>query len=306
MTHTPVPPRPILSADGRRIACPGGEGVWLIDGNTSRRAAVPHVVELAAWDAVGLVVAGGGHVSALGADGRVSWTRTFPAEVRALARDGRVLAIALDRDGSSVELVDPVTADPVGRIDVGDAEFEGLLVSTDRVLVWGFAGSDADTAPWFGRLVSTAGVELWTGDGAPPEPQGVLWPLSSAGSEEQLIGVFDVSSLRILQRAGDGWTVIDTRPWPGRGLSAASPNGRFVATLTADWNGTADAHSVRVVDLRADAAVFKTAVDEPGQFPTIAVDDEARLTLASGFPGAEVSVLTCTADGTTTVRHHLA
>jgi hypothetical protein len=139
----------------------------------------------------------------------------------------------------------------------------------------------------------------------PSEPQGVLWPLSSGVSDRPLIGVFDVSSLRILQSAGNRWTVLATHPWSAGGLSASSPGGRLVATLTAEWNGTADAYSVRVLDLHADEVVFDTAVEEPGLFPTIAVDDDARLTLASGYSGAELSVLTCTSDGTTAVRHDL-
>ncbi|HEY8788659.1 MAG TPA: hypothetical protein VIM10_05950 [Actinopolymorphaceae bacterium] len=307
MTHTPVPPRPILSADGRRIACPAGEGVWLIDAAAPRRVPVPHVVELAAWGSSGLAVAGGGSVSGLDSDGRVSWTRTVRGEVPALALADGVLAIAVSGDRSSVDLLDPVTAGPIGRIDLGTAEFEGLLASGDRILVWGVEGpDDGAAAPWLGRLVSTAGVELWAGDGAPAEPQGVLWPLSRGASARQLIGVFDVSSLTILQHAADGWAVLDTRPWAGRGLTSSSPGGRFVATLTADWDGNADLYSVGVLDLHTDATVFETAVEEPGQFPAVAVDDDARLTLASGFTGAELSVLTFTAEGSGTVRHRLA
>jgi hypothetical protein len=309
MTHTPVAVRPILSPDGGRIACPDGEGVWLIDGTGTHRASTVHAVELASWGSTGVVVGGARTVSSLAPDGRVMWTRTFPGEVAALAVADGVLAVALTGGRSTVELVDPVTAESTGSIDVGAGVFEGLLATPDAVLFWGFAESDEDAdtgvGPWFARLVSTAGDEWWAGEGAPAEPQGILWPLSSSGSDRRRIGVFDVSTLRILHRADDAWTVLDTRPWPGRGLSASSPGGRYIATLTADWNGTDDAYSVRVVDLHAAATVFETAIDEPGQFPTVAVDDDAHLTLASGISGTDVSVLTLTVDGRRAVTHTL-
>ncbi len=306
MTHTPVPPRPVLSPDGQRIACADGEGVWLIDHTGPHRVSTTHAVALASWGSDGVVVAGARSVSSLAPDGRVRWTRAFDADAGALAVADGLIAIGLTGDRSWVELVDPATAESTSSIDVGAAVFEGLLATPEAVAFWGFAGADGDTGPWFGRLATIAGVDMWTGDGAQSEPQGVLWPLAPARSDRECIGVFDLSSLRILQRTDDdAWTQADTRPWPGRGLSASSAGGRFVATLTADWNGLADVHAVRVVDLRMNSVVLETGVAEPGQFPTIAVDDDARLTLASGFAGGEVRVLTCSVDGTTTVRHRL-
>lgn len=309
MTHTPVAPRPILSPDGHRIASPGGEGVWLIDGTGTHLASTVHAVELASWGSTGVVVGGARTVSSLAPDGRVRWTRAFPGEVAALAVADGVLAVALTGGRSTIELVDPVTAESTSCIDVGASVFEGLLVTPDAVLFWGFAESEDDAGtgvgPWFGRLVSTTGDEWWAGEGAPAEPQGILWPLSSSGSARRRIGVFDVSALTILQPDDDGWTVLDTLPWPGRGLASSSPGGRFVATLAADWNGTADEYSVRVLDLHSDAGVFQTAIEEPGQFPAIAVDDDACVTLASGSAGSQLIVLTLRADGRHAVTHTL-
>ncbi|MEP6641744.1 MAG: hypothetical protein ABJB93_07525 [Gaiellales bacterium] len=285
MTHTQSAPRVVLSADTTTAAVPRGAAVELVELATGarRRIELPDHAEVLALSPDGAwLAAGAGHVTVVDcAHGprTLAHTRVDPP-LRRIAV-GRGLVVGLS-GSESESMLRAWSGDPFELFAAGPSwegvAAEGLALDSEhaRAVVWGLQGEKADLGEGerFVRLCAVgAGTvsELWTGEGAPAEPNGFLLPLDGGS-----LGVYDEDGLVVI--AAGEWQPSGHMAWGNIETAVASPDGSHVAWVGADAD---DRTRVRVAEVESGTLVCD-AVMPSVALPVLAVSDAGRAVVAFG------------------------
>jgi hypothetical protein len=292
------PPLPVISGNGKLVACLFNTNLYIINSIDVSLAAVelPHEGRLTAIsphaDLIG--VAGYGQVSLF--EGRSPFsllaTADTPAPLFRLAvGDGGLVAgvVDIDRQMSTLcvwrgEKLSPSFA---GKGEpLGEAAPYGLQMdaSRNRIVVWGLSGSGAfsGTGEWFVRLMSFAesGLKtIWRGADVPFVPEGCLLPL-----ENGALGIYDRETLALLSispNAEPQLRMSESGIFSDMETVVASPDGTHMAWFYTTWDGEQDHYHIRVVQVSDRSVVGEASPESLGWFPAMAVDDSGRVTIAS-------------------------
>jgi hypothetical protein len=285
LTHTRSAPRVVLSADTTVAAVPRGAAVELIDVavGTRRRVELPDHADVIALSPDGSwLAAGARHVTVVDCAHEprtLAHRRVDPPLRRIAVGRGLVVGLSGSEDGSmlrawSGDQPELVAAGPSWE----GVAAEGLALDSDhaRAVVWGVQGEKADLGDGerFVRLCAVgAGTvsELWTGAGAPAEPNGFLLPLDGGS-----LGVYDQEGMVVI--AAGTWLPSERLAWGNVEIAVASPDGSHVAWVGADAD---DRTRVRVAEVESGTVVCDALMPAVA-LPVLAVSDTGRAVVAFG------------------------
>jgi hypothetical protein len=288
LTHTRSAPRVVLSADTTTAAVPRGAAVELVDvaSGTRRRVELPDHAEVLALSPDGSwLAAGAGHVTVVDCAHEprtLAHTRVDPPLRQIAVGRGLVVGLSGNEDES---VLHAWSGDPLELVAAGPSwelvAAEGLALDSEhaRAVVWGIQGEKADLGDGerFVRLCAVGAgtvTELWTGEGAPAQPNGFLLPLDGGS-----LGVYDGVGLLVI--AADEWRRSDHLAWGNVETAVASPDGSHVAWVGADAD---DRTRIRVAEVRSDTLVSDAGMPAVA-LPVLAVSDAGRAVVAFGeFP----------------------
>lgn len=311
---TPSPPFPVLSADGNALLVLDGATavLWRRDGQT-RRMALPFVADRAALSPGGrfLAVGGSEQVAVLPVDDGPMEDGDWPTEGVRLPVAHPVFRLAVGDDGSAVAALsqerqtssllcwpNPREMAAPMQAELGQCAAYHLAWSPqsgDRaghLLVWGLAGprAFAGAGRHFARLLEWSEALpglLWSAESLVRPARGYLFPPGA-----QWLGVnwrehLEVYPLSALPPAPPA----QTHSLAHLEQVAASLGGKHVAWL---WSEEARAgqslHHLRVASLPDGREIDRADFEQLGHFPTLAVDDNGRATLAYGLHDERVVV----------------
>lgn len=323
--YIPFPPQAVLSGNGHVAAAIVGGTVHLVNTRDGSAEAVPlaHEAELVAVDpeAKTFAVAGGGQLSLLTCipGPRLLATAALPMRLYRLVmgRGGLVAGIASSDDMAASLLFawrgEELRAALAGNWEsLGPVAIDGLHLDgvRRRALYWGLRARQVvlqegepayvafdeafqgDGEPF----VNLAGLEdgglqvSWTGQGAPPEPNGFLLPL-----EDGRLGAYSRDTLVVLasgDEPGGVWRPVARHDWGDLETLAAAPSGTHLAWVFTTWDGEQDTYHVRVASLSGQLLDEATLDDEPADLPVLAVDDAGVATLVYVDSGPTIVALT--------------
>jgi hypothetical protein len=298
VTHTRVPPPPLLSRDGSTVAVVSGrmlERASIADGaRTSLELA--HDAEVVALAADGARAFAGGAESLTLCGAAV--LRTVPAggSVLRVALAGG-LAAALVRDGDrtllrawSGDALDPL----VEGLALGELAPDGLLCdgARRRVLAWGVRGPDAALGE--GELavalveIGADGPQLvWSGEGGAAGPNGFLFPLAGGA-----VGSYARDELVLLAPAAQGWERTARVSLADVESAAASPDGSRIAWSFSRYDEATgqDVGQIRLARLPAGTVERTLRAPAAGTFESLAVADDGTVSLAATRYPRELTV----------------
>jgi hypothetical protein len=298
MTHTPVPPPPVLSRDGSVVAVAVRgvlERAAVADGRRSSLE-LPHAARIAALGANGeRAIVGGGGALTLCSDAVLRTTEVEGVVVR-VALDGDVTA-ALVRDGArtTVHAWLGDSLEPLGAgLDLGELEAEGLLVdgASRRVLAWGLRGpraalGEGDLAVALIEIGADGPHVVWSGDAGAADPNGFLFPLAGGA-----VGSYSRDELVLLAPADGRWTRTARVPLADVESAAASPDGSWIAWSFSSYDDSAaqDSRHVRVARLPGGALERTLTTPAQATFEALAIDDGGAVALATTRPPGMLAV----------------
>jgi hypothetical protein len=285
LTHTRSAPRVVLSADTTVAAVPRGASVELVDvaSGARRRVELPDHAEVLALSPDGSwLAAGAGHVTLVDCAREprtLAHTRVDPPLRRIAVGRGLVVGLSGSEEASMLRAW---SGDPLELVAAGPSwegvATEGLALDSEhaRAVVWGVQGERADLGDGerFVRLCTVgAGAvsELWSGEGAPAEPNGFLLPLDGGS-----LGVYDGDGLVVI--AAGVWRRSEHLAWGNVEIAVASPDGSHVAWVGGD---AGDGTRVRVAEVESGTLVCD-AVMPAVALPVLAVSDTGRAVVAFG------------------------
>lgn len=281
-----VPRHGSFSARTRPLQpCRGGRAVELVDVATGarRRVELPDHAEVLALSPDGSwLAAGAGHVTVVDCAHEprtLAHTRVDPPLRQIAVGRGLVVGLSVSEDES---MLHAWSGDPLELVAAGPGwervSPDGLALDSEqaRAVVWGVQGEEADLGDGerFVRLCAVgegAVTELWTGEGAPAEPNGFLLPLDGGS-----LGVYDGEGLVVI--AADEWRPSRHLPWGNVEAAVASPDRSHVAWVGAD---AGDRTRVCVAEARSGTLVCD-AVTAAIALPVLAVSDAGRAVVAYG------------------------
>jgi hypothetical protein len=285
LTHSRPAPRVVLSADTTVAAVPRGSAVELVDvaSGARRRVELPDHADVIALSPDGSwLAAGAGHVTVIDCAHEphmLAHTRVDPP-LRQIAV-GRGLVVGLSGSEDEARL-HAWSGDPLELVAAGPSwegvAAEGLALDSEhaRAVMWGLQGESADLGDGerFVRLCAVgAGTvsELWSGEGAPAEPNGFLLPLDGGS-----LGVYDREGMVVI--AAGRWLPAERLAWGNVETAVASPDGSHVAWVGADGD---DRTRVRVAEVESGGVVCD-AVMPAVALPVLAVSDTGHAVVAFG------------------------
>jgi hypothetical protein len=266
-------------------AVPRGAAVELVEVATGARRLVelPDHADVIALSPDGSwLAAGAGHVTVIDCANEprmLAHTRVDPPLRQIAVGRGLVVGLSGSEDES---MLHAWSGDPLELVAAGPSwegvSAEGLALDSEhaRAVVWGLQGEKADLGDGarFVRLCAVGAgtvTELWTGAGAPAEPNGFLLPLNHGS-----LGVYDRDGLVVI--AAGEWLPSKHLAWGNVEKAVASPDGSHVAWVGAD----ADDHTrVRVAEV-ATGTLVCDAVMPAVAVPVLAVTDDGRAVVAFG------------------------
>jgi hypothetical protein len=275
----------VLSADTTVAAVPRGTAVELVDVATGARRLVdlPDHADVIALSPDGSwLAAGAGHVTVIDCAHEpqmLAHTRVDPPLRRIAVGRGLVVGLSGSEDEARLHAW---SGDPLELVAAGpsweDVAAEGLALDSEhaRAVVWGLQGESADLGDGerFVRLCAVGDgtvSELWTGAGAPAEPNGFLLPLDGGS-----LGVYDHEGLVVI--AAGRWLPVERLAWGNVETAVASPDGSHVAWVGADGD---ERTRIRVAEV-ATGTVVCDAVMPAVALPVLAVADHGGAVIAFG------------------------
>lgn len=283
--RVPAPPVPILSQNAAWLA-------YFVDGDVffgrlptapTHQLTLPFRPRHLALSPAGtyLAVAGSEQLHLFQTDSPASPVLTQPlpgpSQKLAVTDAGWVVAVARLNDRETT-ICSATVAGGSARDPFGQAERSITTLQLDgpgqRLLI---AGTIIDEL--FVQMLTAAGDELWSGAGAPPLPSGYLFPLQDG------VGAFQRDRLFLIAPTTE----------QGRAFSfdnletvAASPTGRYIAWF---WGrGPGIVAQMKVASLVTGLVVGQASLPDLGHWPTVAVNDAGRPTLAFSRNDGSVAV----------------
>jgi hypothetical protein len=259
-----------------------------VDGRT-RPLELPHAASVAALSAEGsrALVAGDLGLS-LAVEGGGLRTAELTAPAARVAVDGDVAA-ALVPEAGRLQLrawwgdgLEPAA----GNVDLGELAPDGMLADGPRrrVVIWGLRGPRARMGEGkpAAALVEIGGDGprvAWSGEGAPQDPMGFVFPLAGGA-----VGAYSSTQLAVLAPGeGGGWQRTRSLELAGLEAAVASSDGSRIAWSFSVYEeaSSRDTGQVRVARLRDGEVEQTLAVPRSGTFSALAVDDGGTVTFAT-------------------------
>jgi hypothetical protein len=298
VTHTPVPPPPVLSRDGSVVAVAAGSMLVRASVADGRRSSLelPHAASIGALGTNGeRAIVGGARALTLCADA-VLRTIEIEGVVLRVALDGDLTA-ALARDGARTMLHtwQGDALDPLGEpLDLGELAPDGLAAdgTRRRILAWGTAGplaalGEGDLAVALVEIGADGLHLVWSGEEGPDDPNGFLFPLAAGA-----VGSYSRDELVVLAPANGGWEPTSRVQLADAESAAASPDGSWIAWSFSRYDEPAeqDVGQIRVARLPGGALERTLTTPARGAFEALAVDDAGTVTLATTRPPGTLTV----------------
>lgn len=304
----PTPPFPILSANGEYIAVPNQHELTLIkveDGAANTNQLPFHVFNVAfSPSATQAVVSGSEQIVFF--KPQPAFTpgakATIPAPLfrMTLGENGVLVGAAKFNDSKTNlcvwhgEQLQPAFSGEGYALGSVAPYHLRLNRPGTRVLVAGASGRGAYSgeAKRFVGLVNLSQDHIdvvWKGEGVPFQPNGFLYPLA-----EDRLGIYQRDELAImsLKVEANSASVEEITRYPFTNLETlvVSPAGNYVAWI---WGTGPDATShVQVAQLSDGKIVDEGTIDNLSYFPSIAVNNAGRVTLAYSEKPNRVLALT--------------